>query len=183
MKIVPDSQNWNEGEFDWSYIPDAEPAVLIWEQATEIRLPEDYRRFILKFNGGSVYPRMFRFTVSGEGGFSSEQEELLDRIYRWDLVQANACTYGAALPTGFLLVAETPGAIEILLSVSKEHFGVIFAWSRTSHIWGGDTNSAIWRVADNFSDFLGGLYDDAETSDYDAWYLPVYGPIVRDLIF
>jgi hypothetical protein len=183
MKIVPDTQNWNEGEFDWSYIPDAEPAVVTWEQANKFRLPEDYRRFILKFNGGSVYPRIFSFTVSGEGGVSSEQEELLDRIYSWDLVLANACTYKAALPTGYLVVAETPGVIEILLSVSQEQFGAIFAWSRTSHVWGGDTNNAIWRVANSFSDFLACLYDSAEASDYDAWYLPVYSRLVRELIF
>lgn len=183
MKIVPDTEHWNEGEHDWSYVPNAEPAVLAWEQANEIRLPEDYRRFILKFNGGSVYPRIFKFTVSDQTGVSSDQEELLDRLYRWDVVQTNARTYKSALPSGYLLVAETPGPIEILLSVSQAHFGAIFAWSRTSHVWGGEDNSLIWPVADSFSDFLSSLYDDAEASDYDAWYLPVYLPLIRDLSF
>lgn len=183
MKIVPDTQNWNEGEFDWSYVPDAEPAVLVWEQTNNVRLPEDYRRFILKFNGGSVYPRMFKITVSFGDADSSEQEEMLDRIYRWDTVQANAQSYKSAIPSGFLLVAETPGAIEILLSVSQEHFGAVFAWSRTTHVWGTDTNSVIWRLADNFSYFLSHLYDDAEASDYESWCLPVYGSLMRELVF
>lgn len=63
MKIVPVTRNWNDGEYDWSYVPSAEQSVTCWETGSKIRLPDDYRRFMLRFNGGSVYPRFFELSM------------------------------------------------------------------------------------------------------------------------
>ena len=54
MKIVPNTERWNEGERDWTFVPDPKNEIAAWERRTGIRLPDEYRKFLLKFNGGSV---------------------------------------------------------------------------------------------------------------------------------
>lgn len=181
MKIVPVTRNWNDGEYDWSYVPSAEQSVTCWETSSKIRLPDDYRRFMLRFNGGSVYPRFFELCLTDGGELTHQQEELLDRIYQWDDVLSISSSYGAAIPSSSLIVAETPGPFEVLLSTAPASFGAIFAWERTLNKWGTDGNEKTHRLADSFTEFLGRLSDNEELSDYEEWYLPVYASLIRDV--
>ncbi|MBD2748177.1 SMI1/KNR4 family protein [Microvirga sp. BT688] len=58
--IAPLTERWNEGEQDWFYVKDPSEDIARWEGSTGHSLPDAYRRFMLAFNGGCVYPRLFR---------------------------------------------------------------------------------------------------------------------------
>lgn len=177
MKIVPNTEHWNDGEMDWRDVPNAAGAVVGWEERSQTQLPLPYREFILKYNGGSIYPRMFKFSLQPD----FEQEELLYRIYRWDEVLSCVGSSPVNIPPEFLKIAETPGPVEVLISVHGEDFGKIYAWIRSNAKWGTDSNQQVYLLADSFTVFLEMLYDDSEQSDYDNWYIPAYKTVMKDL--
>lgn len=57
--IAPLTERWNEGERDWAFVKDPNHDIARWEESTGLSLPDGYRRFMLRFNGGRVYPRLF----------------------------------------------------------------------------------------------------------------------------
>jgi len=183
MLILPNTMNWNEGETDWSFVPDPKNDIKNWEVRFGRKLPSDYKEFLLRFNGGSVYPRMFKHAISPSTLPSVSQEEILDRLYRWDQVVPlyNREGYGKGLPDGYLDIGETPGPLEILLSIREEDFGKIYAWVRSSNRWGTDSNTEIYLLAANFRTFLKMLYDDQEKTDYMGWFIPGCEDITKEL--
>jgi hypothetical protein len=183
VKIVPNNERWNEGERDWSFVPDPKNDIAAWERRTGFHLPDEYRKFLLKFNGGSVYPRLFKHSISPDILPSISPEEFVDRIYRWDQVEAlnNGQGYGQGIPPKCLNIAETPGPLEILLSCDESDFGMIYGWIRSSNPWGTGTNKEKYLLAADFSIFLKMLYDDEEKTDYEGWFIPAYTPVIREL--
>ena len=183
MIIVPNTKNWNEGETDWSYVPDPSKEVQAWERQTGVSLPKDYRGFLLKYNGGSVYPRIFKHSISPQKLPSISPEEYVDRFYRWDQVFAlfNGESYGRGIPKGYLNIGETPGPLEILISTKNEDFGKIFGWIRSSDTWGTGHNTEIYLLSASFTLFLKMLYDDEDRTDYEGWFIPIYKTLQREL--
>lgn len=185
MKIVPNTERWNEGERDWAFVPNPEFDVARWEQRTGLHLPKDYRQFLLKFNGGSIYPRLFKHRSSELPIQSNSSEEIVDRLYRWDQVEKlhDGDSYGKGIPPGYLCIAETPGLLEILVSCNATDHGMIYGWRRSSASWGTGSNAMKDLLASSFTSFLEELYDDVEQSDHDNWLLPAYAPLIRELQF
>lgn len=183
MQILPNTQNWNEGETDWSYVPDPKNDIRNWERMTGGSLPDDYKSFLFRFNGGSVYPRLFKQSIPPSILPSISAEEILDRLYRWDQVVAlyNRDGYGKGIPEGYLDIGETPGPLEILMSIRKEDYGNIFAWIRSSSPWGTGSNDRLFLIATSFKIFLKMLYDDKDRSDYSGWNIPGCESITREL--
>jgi hypothetical protein len=183
MFIVPNSENWNEGEFDWSFVPDPKPEIVTWEEQTGIRIPKEYRNFLLKYNGGGVYPRLFKLSLSSITLTSVYSEQMVGNFYRWDQVVArfNGELYGKGIPRGYLNIGDTPGLIELLIGVESENEGHIFAWVRSSNPWGVGSNKEIFLLSLSFTLFLKMLYDDEEKTDYDGWSIPAFEAVKREL--
>ncbi len=183
MLIVPNTENWNIGETDWSYVPDPANALQTWELNSGLCVPQDYRAFLSKYNGGSVYPRRFRHSISPETLPSISPEEYVDHFYRWDQVLElfNDQSYGRGIPQGYLNIGGTPGPLEILVSVGSKDYGQIFGWIRSSDQWGTGHNTTIYLLAHSFIQFLKMLYDDDARTDYSSWYIPAYKTVQRVL--
>jgi len=175
MKIAPTTERWNDSEQDWSFVEDPRPGIEAWEQREGLRLPDAYRRFLLEYNGGAVYPRLFNVPPFGEN--------YADRIFRWATVQSHwrGETYGQGVPPGHLVFAETPGSIQLLMALTPGQHGRIFAWSHSTDIWGTDRNTRTFPLADDFTAFLRSLYDDDANTDYNAWRTPARERLARDL--
>jgi hypothetical protein len=183
--IVPVTERWNEGERDWSYVKDSSQDIVLWETSTGHHLPEGYRRFMLKFNGGSVYPRLFRYSVPLDLHPSTEPVTLVDPFYSWADVEAysHGDTYGRGNPPDMLFIGCNPGGLEILLSLRPTDFGQIFCWPHNKTIWGTDGNDQIWYQAPSFEAFLDSLYEEADGSDYEHWHVPIYDKLAKPLVF
>jgi hypothetical protein len=176
MKIIPQTENWNEGECDWSFVKNATDDITAWEHRECLVLPDEYRQFMIRYNGGSVYPRLITFA-----GDSSET--FVDRIFSWKTVESHwkGETYGRGTPPGYLIFADTPGPIQFLISVKPEDYGRIYSWVHSTDIWGTDRNTEIFPQSNTFREFLNGLYDDDQGSDFENWHLPIYDSLMREL--
>lgn len=112
------------------------PAIEAWERQTGLRLPDDYRRFMLRYNGGRPFPSVFRHTWS-EGDEMASAETYLEPLYdRGHLVTWNA-ELGNRLPPDTLTIGADPGLIEVLLSLRPHDHGMIYSWVRNRAISGG----------------------------------------------
>ena len=185
MKIAPYTEGWNEGERDWSFVEDPRSQIEAWEKAEGLTLPACYRDFLLEFNGGRVYPRLFKHTIGplAAGPYVDDTSEtFVDLIYGWSTVESHwkREIYGDGVCPEYLVIAETPGDIRILMSVSPECNGKIVSWVHSTIRWGTEGNDRVYEQADSFEDFLISLYDDEEQSDYGGWRVPIYDTLAKE---
>jgi hypothetical protein len=171
MKIRPYTERWNEGERDWSYVKDPRADIEAWEQREGLALPEPYRTFMLRYNGGRVSPRTFR-TEAGVGRMlgpyvSESEENYCDLILSWASVERHwrGEIFGIGIPPRHLLFAATPGSIELLMALTPENYGRVYAWVHTNWTWGEEGNNVIFPLAPDFRAFLSQLYDDDADRD------------------
>jgi hypothetical protein len=187
VKIAPVTERWNEGERDWSFVKDPTAEIAAWERREGLSLPEDYRRFMLRYNGGRVYPRLFRTEAALVGMLGPHEPTsdvtYVDPIFSWATVEAHwrGEIYGRGVPPRHLVFAGTPGAIQLLMALTPENRGRVYTWIHSTDIWGTDRNTRIWPHAESFSRFLDGLFDDDDRSDFEDWERPIYVRLAREL--
>jgi hypothetical protein len=184
MKIGPLTERWNDGEQDWSFVKDPTTDIEKWEQATGYKLPADYRNFMIRFNGGSIFPRHFhtRLVIGPAGPYHNESDvTFVDPILSWKSVESHwrGEMYGKGVPPKHLVFATTPGSIELLMSLEASNHGKIFAWYHTRTPWGEDGNNRIDPVAENFTAFLKSLFSEGD-DDFESWRNPVFDRIAKD---
>lgn len=183
--IAPVTEHWNEGEQDWSYVKDPSHDIHCWEEHTGLNLPDSYRRFMLTFNGGRVYPRLFRYNVPLERYFSAEPITFVSPFYSWADAERywRGDIYGKGNPPDMLFIGCDPGGLEILMSLRAKDYGQIFCWVHSTNIWGTDGNDKIWHQAPSFEAFIDSLYDEPDESDYEGWHIPLYDKLAKPLVF
>jgi len=131
-----------------------------YEQQLGIRLPHEYRKFLLEFNGGSPRPNRFRFKGSNTGsqvlsffGFASFYN-VLEELE----------TYSGRLPKRLFPVAAEAGGNLLCISLSGEDAGSIYFWDHEleADLSQGQTPDSINNttlVADGFCEFLDSFYE------------------------
>jgi hypothetical protein len=184
MKIAPYTKRWNDGEKDWSFVANPSDEISSWERVQGITLPKDYRDFLVRYNGGKVYPRMFKHKMGSlqAGPFIDDSGvTYLDLLYPWETVEMHwqGKTYGQGVPSRHLVIGENPGGIQVLMSLLQHDKGSIYSWFHSRTPWGKVGNTEKYLLANSFSEFLTGLYDDG--NDYDDWHIPLYDTLAREL--
>lgn len=184
MKIGPITERWNDGERDWSFVKDPTSDIERWEQETGYKLPPDYRKFMIRFNGGRVFPRRFhtRLAKGPIGPYDNESDiTYVNPISSWKSVESHwrEETYGTGIPPQHLAIASAPGAIQLLMSLDPENYGKIFAWCHTRTPRGEEGNNILDPVASDFTTFLKSLFSGGD-EDFTSWRTPVFDKIARD---
>lgn len=152
---------------DWQVDqPVDEKTLTTWETQSGYQLPEDYRQFLLKYNGGAVRPWIFRHDHPGID--EDDHEAILDYLHGWRAAlkysELSTARHLATQPPDHLLIGQDPGGGGILMSLGKENHGRIVYWQRVHLLWGDEPNNVLGFIAPSFTQFLAGLFvDDAET--------------------
>lgn len=158
--ISPLGEEWQEAS-----------AIADWERSAGYALPDDYRAFLVGYNGGRPYPNMFRHTALAPDG-AAETEHFVDPFYAWDRVVAWSHELGNRLPAGCLAIGADPGLLEIVLSLRSEDFGATYSWVRNWASWGSAENSYLCPQASSFAAFVAALSDDDAQTGHDYWHTP-----------
>lgn len=140
-----------------------------WETTTGYRLPEDYRAFLLKYNGGVIKPWMFRHNHPLVD--ASYRKAILDFLHEWEAVVHNSHLDTplvlATRPPGHIEIGKNPGGGRILLSLQPGTHGNVFYWLPSYMAWGEEPNDVVGFIAPSFTEFLACLFDDGETEHGD----------------
>ncbi|PAD23094.1 SMI1/KNR4 family protein [Terribacillus saccharophilus] len=124
-----------------------------FEQEYTLTLSNQYKDFLLKYNGG--YPQESSFKISEEEG-----ESLVNKFYGIGDMKGNlAKVYDileGEIPEGFLSIANDPSGNEILLGLNKEFNGKIYLCLHD--IEPEDEMDNMFILADDFTEFINNLY-------------------------
>lgn len=132
-----------------------EADVSHFEMSIAAQLPDDYREFLLRYNGGYPSPNGFR------GG-----DEVLEHFFglwqkRADL-NYELLAHRGFIPEGMIPIASDPFGNAILLEVSRPNRGRIWFWD---HERSDQPEKAVSLLAKSFTEFTGSLVavdDDAD---------------------
>jgi len=134
------------------------------EQIWGFKLPEDYRNFLLQYNGGESDKKAFNFYETREGSILHP----FFGIYRdsnYNLL-LNISLFLNRIPSNCIPIASDTFGNQILISVKNPDRGKIYWWD---HEREADPNqgekpdySNLVLVANSFTEFIENLKDDAE---------------------
>jgi hypothetical protein len=135
------------------------------ESRLGVTLPEDYRAFLERQNGGEPEPN---FLEGGEGiggahvryflsAGPNDIEDLEDlEAVRWEYSEEGDAD--SVLNSSVLPIGEDAFGNLICLAVSGEDYGAVFIWDHED----GDDDGASTRASDSFSEFFERLRPEAE---------------------
>lgn len=133
------------------------------EHALGIRMPEDYRRFMLQFNGGRPKPRGFDIAwEEGRLGAEDWRTSSLSILYPVEdsadenLVSMNRVTFEGRIPKGTLAIASDAGGNVLLLALNGPYAGKVLFWVKDHEVEEGAVPGYdnVGLVADSFQDLL-----------------------------
>ena len=143
--------------FDEPAPPASAEAIEHVERRLDVVLPEDYKRFLRRQNGGYLEPNAHeqgggvsvRY-LYGAGPTGDEHLDDLESVARLYSPEGEA---DDELAPGFLPIGEDDGGNLICLKVAGEDYGAVYFWEHEV-LPEGD---AYARIADSFEAFFDGL--------------------------
>jgi hypothetical protein len=148
------------------YGPLSETTLAEYENKWGCILPSDYRKFLLRFNGGYPEPDAFRFRNNSTRSLVDRFLGIHDREHSNLLKYLN--TYTIRLPKNLFPVAHDPGGNLICLSVKGETTGKVYFWDHENEADEGEEPDYrnVYLIADTFDEFLAGLQDESILTTY-----------------
>lgn len=125
-----------------------------FEKENDIKLPEDYRMFLLEYNGGVPQPNINRQPrTSVSYIFGMHNGEYYASLYK------HIDIFKGRLPFSTFPIASDPFGNLFIMSVHPESFGQIYFWDHEGEpeFQDGNNTENCSFVAYSFSEFLGNL--------------------------
>lgn len=132
------------------------------EKTIGLQLPDEYRRFVLLYNGGCPKPGGFRFICQATGSWEESLVAWFLAIYEGEAENFLKFfnDYQGRIPADTIAIARDPGGNLILLGTVGKQRGKIFFWQQdfeTDEDDVADYSNVCW-VADSFNDFINSLF-------------------------
>jgi hypothetical protein len=129
-----------------------------------LRLPDDYKSFLIEHNGGIPSPNTFAIQ-----GMEHNPRAELQRLFGIDTrVEENSISwnrevFAGRVPNEYLPVGCTPSGDLVCIGVEGARFGAVVLWDSYAigqrSEWSRTGYSNIFPVGDSFQEFLAGLDD------------------------
>ncbi len=125
------------------------------EKKLGVTLPDDYRNFLLTYNGGS--PRPEGIDIQGYGDSDVQVFFGIGRAIESSCIGWNLETLGDRLPEGLVPVASDSGGNVFCISLRKQDYGFVL-YADLDAVFGDlAAGTPLYRVAANFLAFLESL--------------------------
>lgn len=141
--------------------PASEARVGALETNLGCRLPEDYRSFLLSYNGGRVSPAGFVF-AERTGPYTDSLVHSLYSLYDGEdcSLEATLALLARRLPTGVIPIGDDPGGNEICLVLAGDRRGQVWFWDHEREPETQPDWSNMDLIAQSFDAFMRGLTAD-----------------------
>lgn len=136
------------------------------ERALGKALPEEFKRFVLKHNGGRPEPATFRVRWSGQDWAIGWERNMVHFFLSFQGGSENfldySRTFQGRIPADTVPIAYDPGGNLILLGISGPTVGRVFFWMREYEVPEGETPdySNVGLIANSFNEFLDSLAEE-----------------------
>ncbi len=130
------------------------------EQMLGLKLPNQYREHLLKYNGGQCEPNIFIFNENGKLSDSCIDWFLAIYEGEYDNLNRYIIEYkieNKRLPEMVLPIAHDPGGNLICISCSGEDYGKVYFWDHEREMDASIGFSNLFFVANSFNEFIDNL--------------------------
>lgn len=133
------------------------------ERQLGIRFPEDYRAFMLRYNGGRPEPDGFDIAwAEGQPAGEDWKTSCFGWLYSvWDrdevnLLESNQVAFAGRIPRDTVAIGDDAGGNPILLALAGPYQGKVLFWCMDYEARDGETPGYgnVGVIADSFDDFL-----------------------------
>ncbi|WP_210367046.1 SMI1/KNR4 family protein [Bacillus sp. REN3] len=126
------------------------------EELIGFPLPDEYKKFLSEYNGGTSKVRYSKFFVE-----ELNQEIPLDVLYGIDVKRTfdlSVCfeEFEEDLLPNSLIIGDDPGSGLIVLITDAENYGVYY-WDHSFYFPQSSEEENTYKIADSFKDFINGL--------------------------
>lgn len=142
-----------------------------FEEEFNVKLPEQYREFMIKYNGGRVDPNIFDLDVIDDATVLNELYELKTEK-GLDLYSVNDL-HEDYFSDEFIAIGDDPGGSDICIGVKGDVRGKVYFFDRESDYEEYDEEGEeilidekiMYLLSDTFYGFLDSLYGDEDDED------------------
>lgn len=162
--------------------PASEETVAALERRLGLALPEDYRRFLRRNNGGRITENIVDIPAGHQAGVGVDEFLGAERNDRLDIA-AQVAVYRDRVPAGLLPIAHAAGGNLILLAVGRDDHGSVWFWDHEYEVDEGEIPhwENLTRLASSLDEFMSllapyELPDELADSSHviEAWINPAF---------
>jgi hypothetical protein len=129
--------------------------VSAFEREYRLRLPQDYREFLVTYNGG--YPDLTQFTIAEAG-----TDALVHYFIGLGTAQARDLVfwlerYREEVPAHFLIIGRDPGGNLLVLGCEGATDPGVYYWDHAHALTGSSDERNTYYLAPSFSEFIDAL--------------------------
>ena len=149
--------------FEKKFGPISERFINALEQGWQIKLPKNYKNFLMDINGGRPKNKLFTLKdksnsslIAGIFGISDEED--------YNILTRYPIMLGDRIPSNTLPIADDQCGNLILLSVKGPDYGKVYFWDHEMEADEGQTPdySNLTLIADSFEEFINSLKSEEE---------------------
>jgi hypothetical protein len=147
--------------------PPSQDEIAAFEAEIGTRLPEDYRQFLMRTNGGYIDWYEFEGPTPEHGSWTTVVSRVggLRKETDLSLRFARSCYQGGELriPRALLWIMGDPGGNGICIGLTEKHRGRVYFWIHDEQPdlqdWDGEVETAgnVIRLANSFTEFVAGI--------------------------
>lgn len=131
------------------------------EQKLQCKLPDDYKQFLLKNNGGRLDPSDFESEWYG-GFHEGLMVARVHYIYDLDRVLSFTDLLVERIPENMIVIGKDLEGNCLLMERKGKDYGKIYYWMLHPDEYGSQENDAVGFVADSFDEFINSVFDEED---------------------
>lgn len=129
-----------------------------FEHGLTVKLPEDYRIFLLSYNAAKPKPAAYFINEQQGDNLVRDLLGLCDKD--WYSLRDHLEVYNGRIPSNFLPIATDYFSNLVCLSISGEDRGKVYFWDHDWEVVDGEPDySNVHLIAESFTVFLESLYE------------------------
>jgi cell wall assembly regulator SMI1 len=146
--------------------PITEDDIKVFERENNIILPNDYKKFLIEYNGGEPLSSLFKLnrelgTIVINNLYGLNTKEKYD-----DIIKAMQ-TYSNRISNQFIPIGDDPGGDQIVLGISGDFKGKVYFWDHNTELENdvfteNELPENMYFLADSFDEFIDKLEEDTE---------------------
>lgn len=123
-------------------------------------MPDDYKDFLMKYNGGKPQPDSFRFFSGRDDASSVDRFLSLGKEKNSNLLKYYN-NYKNRIPLGFIPIAHDAGGNLIIMELKSNGNNIFFGDHELEVDEGEEPNmNNVYLINQSFSDFVNNLYEE-----------------------
>ena len=131
-----------------------------FEELIQAKLPEDYKQFLLKHNGGHPIRDAFKLIPTINEKNAEVGISRFYALYDGDVSNITTKFQGTRgqIPDKLLPIAYGDLG-KICLGIKGEYYNKLYYWTTNYSFWAVDDYNYLYLIANSFTDFINGLFE------------------------